>query len=172
VFADETTILGAGQVRSVQTLAVPSLRLAPGRAEAEEAGRAYFAYLDRLARPVLRVRRIPSDGVAIRLCGVTLLSFGPPEIVVEPGTAAIRFPIAAGLLVRRGSKDRGELRFELHAERLVMAVEGYYPALAGSGNSSFRRWLYGHTQAAVHRRVAARYLDEWLDRLTTCRVRP
>lgn len=163
---DETVVLGAGQVRSVQSLSVPGTRFAPGRRAVQEAGFAYFAYLDRLARPFLRVRYGPDAVVAVKLCGLTLLSFRAPEVLAEPGTAAIRFPIAAGLLVRRGMRGRGELRLEMHTDRLVMAVEDYYPALVGSRGSG---WLYERTQAAVHRRVAARYLDEWLGRLITRR---
>lgn len=164
--ADDTAVLEGGRVRSVQTLAVPGARLSPARQEVQEAGLAYFASLDRLARPFLRVRRAPGGAVAVRLCGVTLLSFGAPEVLEEPGSVAIRFPIVAGLLVRRSMRGRGELRLEMHADRLVMAVEGYHPSLVGPGSSGLRRWLYERTQAAVHRRVAARYLNEWLRRLT------
>lgn len=167
--ADDTAVLEGGRVRSVQTLAVPGARLSPARQEVQEAGLAYFASLDRLARPFLRVLCSPCGAVAVRLCGVTLLSFRAPEILEGSGRVAIRFPIAAGLLVRRGMQDRGELRLELHADRLVMAVEGYHPALVGPGSSGLRRWLYERTQAAVHRRVAARYLNEWLGRLTARR---
>lgn len=169
---DETTVFGTGQVRSVQTLALPGVRFAPDRQRVAEAGFAYFAYLNRLARPFLRVSFGSDGGVAVRLVGVTLLSFRRPEIREEPGRAAIRFPIAAGVLVQRRMRGNGELRLELHTDRLVMAVEGYYAALAGQGGSDLRRWLYERTQAAVHRRVAARYLDEWLSRLITAQPRP
>ncbi|WP_158506908.1 hypothetical protein [Symbiobacterium thermophilum] len=169
MLTDETTVFATGQVRSVQTLAVPGVRFVPDRHQVQEAGFAYFAFLDRLARPLLRVRFGERGTAAVRLCGITLLSFRPPEVREAPGMASIRFPIAAGVLVQRPMRGRGELRFEMHADRLVMAVEGYYAALAGAGGSDVRHWIYERTQAAIHRRVAARYLDLWLGRLIAAR---
>lgn len=169
---DDTSVSAAGQVRSVQSLAVSGTHLEPNLQQVQEAGYGYFAFLDRLARPFLRVRQGPAGTMVVRLCGVTLLSFRVPAIREEAGVAAICFPIAAGLLVQQNKRCRGELRLELHPDRLVMAVEGYYPALVGSGSSRFRRWLYQRTQAAVHRRVAARYLKLWLSRAVAERGAP
>ena len=53
MITDETTVFATGQVRSVQTLAVPGVRFVPDRHQVQEAGFAYFAFLDRLARPLL-----------------------------------------------------------------------------------------------------------------------
>jgi len=165
VFRDETAVLGWGEVRSVQTLTAPGVRFSPDRRRVLEAGLDYFAFLNRLAMPFLGVRFAAGGAAVVRLFGITLLSFRAPEIRAEPGCAVVRYPIAAGLLVHRRMRGHGELRLEMHADRLVMAVEGYVPALAGRGGSRLRRRLYEGTQAAVHRRVAARYLGEWLARL-------
>lgn len=165
MFHDEMEIFGTGQVRSVQTLDFQQVTFPTTKQAAEEAGLYYFAYLSHLYPPFLKVRYRNDGGVDIRLLGLTLLSFGAPRILSGMGASAIRYPILSGLLVQKGQERQGELRFEIRPHRLVMAVEGYYSALVGPRASAWREGLYRRTQAAVHLRVAERYLDELAGRL-------
>lgn len=164
---EEMEIFGTGQVRSIQTLELSQARFSPSRAAVQEAGFAYFTYLGRRFRPFLRIRLHADGSIDVRLLGATLLAFDPPQMSTRGVMEAVGFPIRGGLLVQRQMRRSGELRFELHPTKLVMAVEGYYAALIGPRGSDLRRWLYERSQAAIHRRVADRFLDEWLGRLLT-----
>lgn len=164
---EENEIFGTGQVRSIQTLELQQARFSPSRAAVQEAGFAYFTYLDHLFRPFLRIRYHESGSVDVRLLGAALLTFDSPQLLTWGVVEAIRFPIRDGLLVQRQMRRTGELRFELHTTKLVMAVEGYYAALIGPRGSDLRRWFYERSHAAIHRRVAERFLDEWLGKLVT-----
>lgn len=169
MFLDEMEVFGTGQVRSVQTLNFQQVLFPTTKRAAEEAGLYYFAFLNQLYPPFLKARYREDGGVDIRLLGITLLSFGAPRVQTGENVAAIRFPIRTGLLVQKGQERRGELRFEVRRRQLVMAVEGYYAALVGPRGSHWREALYRRTQAAVHLRVAERYLDELAGRLMTGR---
>lgn len=169
MFHDEMEIFGTGQVRSVQTLDFQQVTFPTTKRAAEEAGLHYFAYLNQLYRPFIRVRYGTDGGVQIRLLGITLLAFGAPRILSGHDVAAIRYPILSGLLVQKGQERRGELRFEIRPHRLVMAIEGYYAALVGPKGSAWRESIYRRTQAVVHLRAAEQYLDELAGRLLAAR---
>lgn len=167
MFHDELEIFGTGQVCSVQTLEFQQAVFPLSERAAEEAGLYYFAYLAQLYPPFLKVRYRDDGGIEIRLLWLTLLSFGAPRIISRSDRTAIRYPIIRGLLVQKAMERTGELRFEVHRRRLVMAVEGYYSALVGRKGREWRRGLFERTQGRVHLRVAERFLDELAGRLLT-----
>lgn len=162
---DEMEVFGTGQVRSVQSLELQQARFTPSKNGVQEAGYRYFTYLNQRFRPWIRIRYREDGGIQVRCLGLTLLAFGAPRLATGREVVAIRFPIVGGLLVQKGMRRSGELRFELRPRQLVMAVEGYYAALIGQKGSDLRRVLYERSQAAIHRRVAEEFLDEWLSRL-------
>lgn len=166
MFLVDAEIFGTGQVRSVETLEFQQALFSTTKQTAELAGFYYVDYLNQIS-PLIRVRYRGDGGIDIRLAGVTLLSFGAPQILMGRDVAAVRFPIRSGLLVQRGQQRTGELRLEIGRRKLVMAVEGYYSSLIGPGGSEWRKALYLKTQGRIHLRVAERFLDELAGRLLT-----
>ena len=100
-----------------------------------------------------------------------LLRFRAPRYSEGSDWAEVGWDIERGLLVARQGRGRGSLRIRIqraaHDEwkngnaRLLMRmeVEGYYPRIRGGG--WFARagaWLYGQTQARIHRLVFRQFL--------------
>jgi hypothetical protein len=138
---------------------------------------AYWRFLSRAGLGLLRIRVGPvSEEVGLVLRRPVLLRFAPARHDHGPDWAEIRWSIANGLLVARRGRGHGSLvlRFDLLDPRdrdgrraRVLArveVDGYQPAIRGSGRfAQVGSWLYAHTQARVHRRLARGFLLSLVD---------
>ena len=120
----------------------------------------YLAYIRKCTATIIRPYKAPT-GLEFRLLavGVSLISFLPA--VMEGDELVLR--IRGGLLVQPRQCDRGEMRFGVQVlpegVRVSLQLSDYCPLLlGGSSPSILRRWLYGFTQAFIHRLVTVRFL--------------
>lgn len=159
MFTHEQSIDAAGLTRSVQTLAYES-GVDPSPAAAAAAGQRYWGFLRRFGLGLLQVKQRSDGGVQIKALGLLLLAFGVPSIVADDGGFAVRYPIELGAVVQRQGRGQGYLQIGLGAQRVSMAVEGYYSALVGPRRNPLRVAFYLATQSALHLLVARLFLQE------------
>ena len=120
----------------------------------------YLSYIRSCTVSIIRPCTL-TTGVEFRLLGTgkSLISFLPA--VTEDASLVLR--ICGGLLVQPHQCERGELRFGVEEQtegvRVSLQLSDYCPLLLGSSSpSTFRRWFYRLTQAAIHRLVTIRFL--------------
>lgn len=163
-----------GPLRSIQeaelTMSAERLRELWTEETLERLGRAYWRHLGRSSLGLIRVLYSPTwRSVVLVSRRLELLRFGAPRYRTEPGLGRVSWRIEGGMLVARGGRGRGELRFEarrLSAPgdergriRISAVVENYYPLLRGHGRfARLGALLYSQTQLRIHRRVARSFL--------------
>jgi hypothetical protein len=173
--AEHSAVSPAGPLRSAQEaeLAVePGLLERIWRPELPELlGRAYWRFLERRSRGLLRVRYGPASR-SILLAGrprLELLRFRPPRYGRGPGFARVSWGIERGLLVGREGRGRGELQLEIRRIgqdgagrellRIRSSVSSYYPLLRGRGRfARLGALLYAQTQGRFHSAVTRGFL--------------
>jgi hypothetical protein len=133
----------------------------------------YWRFLGDVSLGLLRVRSEADRASSIVLLfpWAALLRFRAPRDRAGADWAEVRWDIERGLLVARQGRGRGSLRIRIQRAALDdckngnarllmrMEVEGYYPRIRGGG--WFARagaWLYGQTQARIHRLVFRQFL--------------
>jgi hypothetical protein len=132
----------------------------------------YRRFLYRISLGLLRVRsELGHQAIVLLLPRAALLRFRTPWYSEGSDWAEVGWDIERGLLVARQGRGRGSLRIRIqqlahdewrngNARLLIrMEVEGYYPRIRGGG--WFRptgAWLYGQTQARIHRLVFRQFL--------------
>jgi hypothetical protein len=128
---------------------------------------AYHRFLGRISFGVLRVRPgWDRQSLVVLLPAAVLLRFRAPGYREGSGWAEISWGIDRGILVASKNRGRGSLRIRIERDggdcgerhrrilRMRMEVAGYYPRIRGGGwFAPFGAWIYGHTQAQVHRLV-------------------
>lgn len=132
---------------------------------------AYWRYLGRISLGLLRVRSEPGhQSLVLLLPGAALLRFGPPRYRDGPDWAEVEWGIDRGLLVAAEGRGRGSLRTRVQRVtngdragtarlRVRMEVDGYYPRCRGRGwFAPLGTWIYGRTQARIHRLVMRGFL--------------
>lgn len=159
----------SGEVFSQQCLWVPRGWL-PAPFRIDEAllhtlGPRYFRRLPQRTRGLIVVRQ-GGEQVSFALAGlgVPLLHFAPPTLHTHASGGEVRYPIGGGAMLARGAGSDGYLGLSAAIGgqgglQLCMTVSGYYSRIGGHGTpSGMRRWLYSHTQAALHHWIARDYL--------------
>jgi hypothetical protein len=138
----------------------------------------YLSHVRRATGSLVRPRRTGGE-IEFRLLGlVTLITFAGPHIAAEDGVEVASLRLTGGLLVHPGTCRQGELTFSCEAVaggvRAGLQLSDYCPLLLGRQPGPVRRWLYRLSQAAIHRRVATRFLlrlqCELAGRRVCCRV--
>ena len=138
---------------------------------AERLGRAYWLFLESRSRGLLRVASM-AGGPSVRIAGrprLELLRFRAPRYQRDPGFAAVRWPIAGGLLVGREGRGRGQLQLDVRASgrdaagrelvRARSSVRSYYPLLRGRGRlARVGVLLYAQTQGRIHTAITRAFL--------------
>jgi hypothetical protein len=128
---------------------------------------AYWRFLSRISLGILRKHSEP-DHVSLVVLSprAPLLRFRAPRYEVDAGSGEVEWGIDRGLLVASRGRGHGSLRIRIEqlaeSERdpgevhLLMRMEvlGYYPRSRGRGwFAPAGAWIYGHTQAQIHRIV-------------------
>lgn len=136
----------------------------------------YLDHIRRYTLGLIRPSRTP-EGISFRLtgAGVDLLAFQGPS---RGADGSLTLAICGGVLVERGSCDRGELTFGCEevsgGTRVALRLSNYCPLLLGAAPGRWRKGLYRFTQAAIHRLVTVRFLvrlqREAAGRHICCRV--
>ncbi len=140
--------------------------VADGVVESSESGArwlgiAYWQTVGRVSRGAVRARW---RGERVRLTllgGLTLLSFGPPELVSSDDLVSCRYAIEGGLLASRagGSVALGQRRV-VDGFELSVIVEEYLPRLAArAGAPGWTGTLYAKGQSPFHAAVSRGYFD-------------
>jgi hypothetical protein len=95
------------------------------------------------------------------LGGVTLLTFGPPELAFDGGLVSCRYAIRGGLLaLRAGGTVTLAQRPEGQQQELSVTVEEYLPRLAArAGAPAWSGILYAKGQSPFHAAVSRRYFE-------------
>jgi hypothetical protein len=138
----------------------------------EQVAFAYRRFLGRLWFGLLRVRVEPEwEAIGWAARWPTLLRFHAPLYRIGDGWAEVSWRIDRGLLVARGGWGQGSLRIRLErrepggkgeAPARVLAraeVQDYHPLIRGRGGfARAANWVYGHTQARIHRHVMRGFL--------------
>jgi hypothetical protein len=145
-----------GSIDTEQILVMPA-PVVPLTAEGGAAlGLAYWDAIAAVSRGLVRVA-VEERGVVIRLAGVSspLLRLGPAQVTVEGDRLTCRYPIAGGLLARRGGAlvvaQTGGGPTELR-----VAVTGFFSRLGGGP-------VYRHLQQRIHVAVSRRFFRRLLE---------
>lgn len=164
-----TVVARDGAVRSVQSaeLTLPAARLERmwNPTAIENLARTYWRFLSRVTLKLIRVVYSENErSVVLLFRPLTLLRFGAPEYVLEPGHANVRWRIRDGLLVARGGRGCGFLAIDVLREenaepgvamlRIEVEVANFYPAIA----AGFSQPVYEATQSAIHVLVTHAFL--------------
>jgi hypothetical protein len=157
-----------GSVHEAELLVAPeAVERLLARGFLKQVAAEYWRFLGRISLGLLRVRREPDhQSLVLLLTQAVLLRFRAPRYTEGPGWAEVAWQIDRGLLVARAGRGRGSLRIRVERgplegrtpgeARLLMRMEvtGYHPRCRGDGRfAPLGAWIYGHTQAQIHRLV-------------------
>ncbi|MDQ3122267.1 MAG: hypothetical protein M3Q59_07005 [Actinomycetota bacterium] len=153
--------LDSGGFESRQRALVADAVVEPSESGARWLGIAYWHTVGRLFRGAVRARWRGERPRLTLLGGVTLLSFGLPELERSDDLVSCRYAIEGGLLASRagGSVTLGQRQLADGFE-LSVVVEEYLPRLAARAGAP--RWtgtLYAKGQSPFHAAVSRRYFD-------------
>ena len=132
-------------------------------------GIAYWEAVNRVTRGGVRARWSADGGRLTLLGGVSLLSFGAPELAFSDGAVSCRYVIQGGLLALRagGSVTLAQCRSDGDVE-LSVIVEEYLPRLAARlGAPGWTGALYAKVQSPLHAAVSRRYFELLASRADT-----
>ncbi len=153
--------LESGGFESRQRALVAEAVVESSESGARWLGIAYWQTVGRVSHGGVRARW---RGERVRLTllgGLTLLSFGLPELESSDDLISCRYAIEGGVLASRagGSVTLGQRRLAEGFE-LTVVVEEYLPRLAARAGAP--RWtgmLYAKGQSPFHAAVSRRYFD-------------
>ena len=130
-------------------------------AGARTLGVTYWRAVDRFTRSGVRASWAGGGGKLKLLGGVTLLTFGPPELTFDGGLVTCRHAIQGGLLaLRAGGSVTLAQRPEGDHQELSVTVEEYLPRLAAhAGAPAWTGMLYAKGQRPFHTAVSRRYFE-------------
>jgi hypothetical protein len=159
----ETTerVLDSGGFESRQRVLVPHPVVETSDAGARVLGITYWQAVDRFTRGGVRASWNGGGGKLKLLGGATLLTFGPPELIVDGGLVSCGHEIRGGLLaLRAGGRVTLAQRPEAEQQELSVSVEEYLPRLAArAGAPWWTGTLYIKGQSPFHAAVSRRYFD-------------
>ena len=153
-------MLASGGFESTQRVLASEPVVESSESGARWLGIAYWEAVNRVSRGGVRARWTDDGGRLTLLGGVSLLSFGPPELAFSDGVSC-RYAIQGGLLALRagGSVTLAQRPFDDEVEVSVV-VEEYLPRLAARLGAP--RWtgaLYAKGQSPLHAVVSRRYFE-------------
>jgi hypothetical protein len=154
-------VLDSGGFESRQRVLVDEPVVEASESGARVLGVTYWQAVDRFTRGGARASWSGEGGTLRLLGGVTLLSFGPPELSFANDVVSCRHEIRGGLLSLRagGSVTLAQTPAGDRRE-LSVTVEEYLPRLAARvGAPWWTGVLYAKGQSPFHAAVSRRYFD-------------
>ena len=153
-------VLESGGFESRQRVLVTEPVVEASAAGARTLGVTYWQAVDGFTRGAVRASW-RGGGKLKLLGGVTLLTFGPPELSFDDGLVRCRHTIEGGLLaLQAGGSVALEQRPEGDQQELSVTVEGYLPRLAARGGAPpWTGMLYAKGQSPFHAAVSRRYFE-------------
>ena len=152
-------VLASGGFESRQRVLVGEPVVETSASGARVLGVAYWHAVDRFTRGGVRASWNASGGKLRLLGGLTLLTFGPPELSNAPGDVSCRYEIRGGwLALRAGGSVTLAQRAHGELQELSVTVQEYLPRLAARVGAP--RWtgaLYARGQSPFHAAVSRRY---------------
>jgi hypothetical protein len=154
-----------GAIDSEQRMAAPEPVVEATEKGAGELGALYWGEVERFMRGLVAAN-LNVDGsvlLCLRLGGLVLLAFGPPERTVADKDVRCTYPIVNGFLVRRAG---GTISFSQEAGpplALASAITGFFPRLAAPpGRPGWTGALYEQVQRRLHQAISKRYFHALL----------
>ena len=153
-------MLASGGFESTQRVLASGPVVESSESGARWLGIAYWDAVNRVTRGGVRARWTVDGGRLTLLGGVSLLSFGPPELAFSDGVSC-RYAIQGGLLALRagGSVTLAQRPVDGEVE-LSVIVKEYLPRLAARIGAP--RWtgaLHAKGQSPLHAAVSRRYFE-------------
>jgi hypothetical protein len=153
--------LDSGGFESTQRVRASAQVVESSESGARWLGIAYWKAVSQVTWGGVRARWRNDGGRLTVLGGVSLLSFGPPELAFSGEVVSCRYTIEGGLLALRagGSVTLAQRRADQEVE-LSVIVEEYLPRLAARLGAP--RWtgaLYAKGQSPLHSAVSRRYFE-------------
>ena len=154
-------VLESGGFESRQRVLVAEPVVEASEAGARTLGVTYWQAVDDFTRGGVRASWRGGGGKLKLFGGVTLLTFGPPELSFDDGVVSCRHAIEGGLLaLQAGGSVTLEQRPEGDRQELSVMVEGYLPRLAAHGGAPpWTGMLYAKGQSPFHAAVSRRYFE-------------
>ena len=154
-------MLESGGFESRQRMLVVKPAVEASEAGARTLGVIYWQAVDRFTRGGVHASWTGEGGKLKLLGGVTLLTFGPPELAFDGGLVSCRYAIRGGLLaLRAGGSVTLAQRPAGDRQELSVTVEGYLPRLAArAGAPPWTGMLYAKGQSPFHAAVSRRYFE-------------
>ena len=154
-------ILASGALESTQRVRASEPVVENSESGARWLGIAYWQAVNRVTRGGVRARWTSDGGRLTLLGGVSLLSFGAPELAFSGNAVSCRYTIQGGLLALRasGSVILAQRLSDGEVE-LSVIVEEYLPRLAARlGAPKWTGMLYAKGQSPLHTAVSRRYFE-------------
>jgi hypothetical protein len=154
-------VLKSGGFESTQRVLASGPVVESSKSGARWLGIAYWQAVNRVTRGGVRARWTDDGGRLTLLGGVSLLSFGAPELAFSGEVVSCRYAIQGGLLALRagGSVTLAQRRADEEVE-LSVIVEEYLPRLAALlGAPGWTGTLYAKGQSPLHAAVSRRYFE-------------
>jgi len=154
-------VLNSGGFESTQRVLASKPIVESSESGARWLGITYWQAVNRVTRGGVRARWTKAGGRLTLLGGVSLLSFGPPELAFSDEAVTCRYAIEGGLLALRagGSVTLAQQRADEEVELRVI-VEEYLPRLAARlGAPRWTGTLYAKGQSPLHAAVSRRYFE-------------
>ena len=154
-------VLESGGFESTQRVLAAEPLVESSESGARWLGIAYWQAVNRLTRGSVRARWTDDGGRLTLLGGVSLLSFGPPELAFSDNAVSCRYAIEGGLLALRagGSVTLAQRCADVDVE-LSVFVEEYLPRLAARlGGPRWTGALYAKGQSPLHAAISCSYFE-------------
>ena len=154
-------VLASGGFESTQRVLASEPVVESSESGARWLGIAYWQAVNRVTHGGVRARWTDDGGRLTLLGGVSLLSFGAPELAFSDNVVSCRYAIKGGLLALRagGSVTLAQRHADGEVE-LSVIVEEYLPRLAARlGAPRWTGTLYAKGQSPLHAAVSRRYFE-------------
>ena len=154
-------VLASGGFESAQRVLASGPVVESSESGARWLGIAYWQAVNRVTRGGVRARWTNDGGRLTLLGGVSLLSFGVPELEFSREVVSCRYAIQGGLLALRAGGSVTLAQRRAHEEvELSVIVEEYLPRLAARlGAPTWTGALYAKGQSPLHAAVSRRYFE-------------
>jgi len=154
-------VLESGAFDSRQRVLVAEPAVEASEAGARTLGITYWQAVDRFTHGGIRASWTGDGGRLKLFAGLTLLSFGPPQLSFDGSLISCRYAIQGGLLaLRAGGSVALAQQPEGGQQELSVTVEGYLPRLAArAGAPAWTGMLYAKAQTPFHAAVSRRYFE-------------
>lgn len=155
------TVLESGGFDSRQRVFVDEPAVEASEAGARTLGVTYWHAVDRFTRGGVRTSWNEGGGKLRLLGGVTLLTFGPPQLAFDGDNVSCTHEIRGGrLALRAGGTVTLAQRPADGQHELSVTVSEYLPRLAASAGAPwFFGGLYARAQSPFHAAVSRRYFE-------------